>query len=160
MTFKSCSIAISGSTYVSAPPHKPSDPRHTHTSPRQDIAHTTITGLETSPYHDKITKNASSPPAKSPIRFSSETDRVYTSDSSQPITILENGKPRFEFARDMLPDVVVWNPWEAKAESMADFRPVELYKKMVCVECGSVNGWNTLEAGDTWEGGQRIKAVL
>ncbi len=40
---------------------------------------------------------------------------------------------------------------------MADFGPADGYKRMLCVEIGSVSGWNTLEAGDTWEGGQRIK---
>jgi len=57
----------------------------------------------------------------------------------------------------MMNDVVVWNPWEKKAGSMADFGPADGYKRMLCVEIGSVSGWNTLEAGDTWEGGQRIK---
>lgn len=126
----------------------------------QDISHTTITGFESAPFHDKVLKNPTSPPAESPIKISSETDRVYTTDPSQLITVLENGKPRFEFTRDMLPDVVVWNPWEAKAKTMADFGPEGAYHHMVCVEAGSVSAWNTLEAGDTWEGGQRIKAIL
>jgi len=55
--------------------------------------------------------------------------------------------------------VVVWNPWVEKAKGMADFGPEDGYKKMVCVETGSVAAWNTLEAGDTWEGGQRIKRL-
>jgi len=59
----------------------------------------------------------------------------------------------------MLSDVVVWNPWDAKAKSMADFGPEDGWKKMVCVETGSVAQWNTLEAGDTWEGGQRIRTL-
>ena len=93
-----------------------------------------------------------------PIAFDSETDRVYSSAPSQLLTITEQGKPRFEIARDMLGDAVVWNPWDKKAAGMADFGPEGGWKKMVCVEAGSVNTWNTLEAGDTWEGGQQIKA--
>ena len=46
-----------------------------------------------------------------------------------------------------------------KSKGMADFGPEDGYKKMVCVETGSVAAWNTLEAGDTWEGGQRIKTL-
>lgn len=133
---------------------------HKKCLPPQDINKTTVTGLEPSPYHDKITKNPFSPPSKSPISISSETDRVYASDASHLITVLENGKPRLEITRDMLPDVVVWNPWEAKAKSMPDFGPEGAWNGMVCVEAGSVRGWNTLEAGETWEGGQRMKALL
>lgn len=59
----------------------------------------------------------------------------------------------------MLGDVVVWNPWDKKAASMADFGPEDGWTNMVCVEAGSVGSWNTLEAGDTWEGGQRVKAL-
>ncbi len=39
---------------------------------------------------------------------------------------------------------------------MADFAPADGYKNMVCVEPGYVANWNVLEAGETWEGGQRI----
>ena len=43
---------------------------------------------------------------------------------------------------------------------MSDFGPVpDGYKKMVCVEPGSVKGWVTLEAGEAWEGGCRVKAL-
>lgn len=79
-------------------------------------------------------------------------------DPSQEIAILEKGKPIFEFTRDMLPDVVVWNPWIEKSKTMSDLAPEDAYKRFICVETGSVS-WNTLEAGDTWEGGQRIKAL-
>ena len=69
----------------------------------------------------------------------------------------ENKKAKFEITRDELGDVVVWNPWAGKAGSMADFGPSDGWKKMICVETGAVSKWNNLEAGDTWEGGQRIK---
>lgn len=98
-------------------------------------------------------------PAGKPISIRSETDRIYTAAPEQAIEILEKGKDRYELTRDMLSDVVVWNPWLEKAKGMADFGPEDGYKKMVCVEAGSVSAWNTLDAGDTWEGGQRIKAL-
>ena len=59
----------------------------------------------------------------------------------------------------MLPDVVVWNPWEAGPKNMGDLGPDDAHQNMICVEAGSVGSWMTLEAGDTWEGGQRIKAL-
>lgn len=55
---------------------------------------------------------------------------------------------------------MVWNPWIEKAKGMADFGPDEAYKNMICVEAGSVSGWQTIEAGDSWEGGQTIKSRL
>ena len=79
-------------------------------------------------------------------------------DPTKQIAIHEKGKTRFEFTRDMLPDVVVWNPWIEKSKTMADLAPKDAYKKFICVETGSVK-WNTVEAGDTWEGGQRVKAL-
>ena len=104
------------------------------------------------PRKNPLTTNPSpSPPA--------ETDRVYSSPATQVLTIDENKKARYEITRDMLGDVVVWNPWEHKASSMADFGPEGAWRKMVCVEAGSVGEWNKLEAGDTWEGGQRIRVL-
>lgn len=97
-------------------------------------------------------------PRQVSITFDKETDRVYTK-AGKPITILEKDKPRFEVKRDALGDVVIWNPWEEKVKGMADFAPADGYKSMVCVEAGSVGQWLTLEGGDTWEGGQRIKAL-
>ena len=94
-----------------------------------------------------------------PITFPGEVDRTYTSDASKALVVSEGGKTRYEITRDLLSDVVVWNPWVEKSKSMADFGPEDGYKKMVAVETGSVSQWNTLEAGDTWEGGQRIRLV-
>ncbi|KAL8721269.1 MAG: hypothetical protein Q9225_002011 [Loekoesia sp. 1 TL-2023] len=124
-----------------------------------DITKTVISGLEESPLIDKTQGAKQVGPAKKSISIDSETDRVYTLDPDKAITVAEQGTPRYEITRDMLSDVVIWNPWIEKAKGMADFGPEDGYKKMVCVEAGSVSAWNTLEAGDTWEGGQRIKTL-
>jgi glucose-6-phosphate 1-epimerase len=62
--------------------------------------------------------------------------------------------------RDNLQDVVVWNPWTEKAKDMSDFEPKDGYKNMLCVEAGQVSGWVKVEAGETFEGSQMIKAAL
>ncbi|KAL8948891.1 MAG: hypothetical protein Q9222_004963 [Ikaeria aurantiellina] len=124
-----------------------------------DIKETAVSGLEKASFKDKVQGGKEVEPAGQPIKIGSETDRVYTAAPEQPITVLEGGTGRYEISRDMLSDVVVWNPWIEKAKGMADFGPEDGYRKMVCVEAGSVTAWNTLEAGDTWEGGQRIKMV-
>ena len=122
----------------------------------QDISDVSVSGLEKVTYADKVgggkTKDSEA------ITVSSEVDRVYHVDPSKGIAISEKDKTRFEFTRDMLPDVVVWNPWIDKSKTMSDLGPEEAYKKFICVEAGSVSG-NTVQAGDTWEGGQRVRAL-
>lgn len=99
-------------------------------------------------------------PSDEPLTIAAETDRIYTVALEQAITVLTKGdRPRFRLERDMLPDAVVWNPWEAKAKSMADLGPEDAWRRFLCVEAGSVSRWNTLDAGDSWEGGQRIRAI-
>ena len=122
----------------------------------QDISNVSVSGLEKITFADKV--GGGKKEESEAITVSSEVDRVYHVDPSQKIAISEKDKTRFEFTRDMLPDVVVWNPWIEKSKTMADLAPEDAYKRFICVETGSVS-WNTLEAGDTWEGGQRIKAL-
>lgn len=94
------------------------------------------------------------------MTITEETDRIYQGlDPTVPIVMgsATGSKPLFSITREALTDVVVWNPWAEKAKSMADFGPDDAYKNMICVEAGAVSGWQTLEGGDFWEGGQSIK---
>lgn len=125
----------------------------------QSISQTSITGLESTPYTDKVQGGKIIKGETNPVTISSEVDRVYSSPLAQPIIVAEKNKPCYEITRDMMGDVVVWNPWTAKAKTMADFGPEGAYERMLCVEAGSVGEWNKLEAGDTWEGGQIIKLL-
>lgn len=125
----------------------------------QDISQTTVSGLEKASYKDKVQGGPDVEAAGQPISINSEVDRVYSAPLEQAITVSEKGEGCFEITRDMLSDVVVWNPWVEKAKGMADFGPDDAYMNMICVEAGSVSAWNNLEAGDAWEGGQRIKAL-
>jgi glucose-6-phosphate 1-epimerase len=141
----------------------------------------------TSSYIDKTsTPVATKPASTADLKISWETDRVYQSVPG-PIKISEGGKPRYEVTRENLDDVVVWNPWTEKSKGMADFGPADGYKQMsgstlfvltchfestpsleehvtdkapVCVEAGAVNGWQKLDPGDAFEGGQIIRSLL
>ncbi|KAE8352921.1 galactose mutarotase-like domain-containing protein [Aspergillus coremiiformis] len=128
-----------------------------------DIADIRVKSLESKTYVDK-TQNAAVITETSPaIEINKETDRVYQSlDPKVPIIVSSatDDKPIFSITREGLNDVVVWNPWIEKAKGMADFSPDEAFKNMICVEAGSVVGWQTLEAGDFWEGGQTIRPRL
>jgi glucose-6-phosphate 1-epimerase len=94
------------------------------------------------------------------VTIPGETDRVYhpAKPPSEPVTICEDGKAKCSLVRDNLTEVVVWNPWSVKAAGMSDFEPKDGWQQMICVEPGSVKGWQTLEPGDTFEGTQMIMA--
>lgn len=127
----------------------------------QDVSTIAITGLESASYVDKLTDpiSTNTAPSSGELSISAKTDRVYTpaGGPSTAIQVTDGGKKKFSVARDNLNEVVVWNPW-TDASSMADFKTAEGYKQMICVEAGAVKGWQKLESGETWEGGQTITA--
>lgn len=125
----------------------------------QDIASTQVTGLESVPFTNKVPSPEQSKPTNSAITFESETDRVYTG-VEKPVSVVASGRPAYEVRLEGLADVVVWNPWSEKAKGMSDFGPEDGWKKMVCVEAGSVEKFAKIEGGETWEGRQTIRAVL
>lgn len=85
---------------------------------------------------------------------------MYKSIKQDTTSIVQDRKSRVDIQRDNLVDSVVWNPWIEKAKGMSDFEPKDGYKNMICVEVGAVDGWQKLEAGDTFEGGQIVKSHL
>ncbi|KAK3180162.1 hypothetical protein K4F52_008464 [Lecanicillium sp. MT-2017a] len=123
----------------------------------KDIAAVEVTGFEDAPYVDKV-DGARAKTQAGVINFSGETDRVYTPPQGpkHPIIVTEGGRQLFRLVRDNLEDVVVWNPWVDKSASMGDFEPKDGWKNMVCVEAGSVSGWQKLDKGDAFEGAQTI----
>jgi glucose-6-phosphate 1-epimerase len=125
----------------------------------QDISAVSVSGLESSPCIDKIAKTTTTSPP-SALSITSPTDRVYTpaGGPSTPIIVSEGGKTKFTVVRDNMNEVVVWNPWADGVQIIGDFEPKEGYKEMICVEAGAVKGWQKLEAGETWEGGQVLLA--
>jgi glucose-6-phosphate 1-epimerase len=126
----------------------------------QDISKTTVTGLAGVQYVDKVLDATTHTQSSPTLAITGEVDRVYGSIPQDTTTVLEDGKPTFDVVRDNLDDTVVWNPWKEKAAAMGDFEPKDGYKNMLCVEVGSVKGWQKLEAGDGFEGGQLIKSLL
>lgn len=127
---------------------------------KQDITQVSVDGLDASQYVDKV-DGATTKTQSSSVTITGETDRVYTpaKGPSEPVVVTEGGKGVFSVVRDNLNDVVVWNPWTEKATGMGDFAPKDGFKQMICVEAGSVKGWQTLEAGDAYEGAQTITAL-
>ncbi|KAK7420165.1 hypothetical protein QQZ08_010521 [Neonectria magnoliae] len=122
-----------------------------------DISSVEVSGLEDSEYIDKL-DNLATLKQSSAVTFSGETDRIYTPAKGprHPVVVSDAGKPLFRIVRDNLDQVVVWNPWVDKAASTKDFSPKDGWKNMVCVEPGTVKGWQKLEAGDAFEAAQTI----
>ncbi|KAI9931057.1 hypothetical protein MW887_010714 [Aspergillus wentii] len=128
-----------------------------------DITKIRVKNLESKTYVDKVRNTSTFTEESSALPITQETDRVYQAlDPKVPIVVASSDDDQaiFSITREALNDVVVWNPWIEKAKGMADFGPDEAYQKMICVEAGSVSGWQTLEAGDSWEGGQTIRPKL
>ncbi|CAK7204509.1 hypothetical protein SEUCBS139899_007266 [Sporothrix eucalyptigena] len=123
-----------------------------------DITQVQVDGLGGAPYSDKVDGFKVKTQAEGKVEITGETDRVYkpAGGAAQALTIVEGGKPKYGIARDNLSDAVVWNPWSDKTKSIGDFAPKDGYKNMLCVEPGSVSGWQTLEPGDAFEGAQSI----
>ncbi|CAM1510141.1 Fc.00g004760.m01.CDS01 [Cosmosporella sp. VM-42] len=123
----------------------------------KDISSVGIAGLEDSPYLDKMA-GAKEETQSSAVTFEGETDRIYTPalGPKHPVIISEAGTQSFNITRDNLDQVVVWNPWVDKSAATKDFAPKDGWKNMVCVEPGSVKGWQKLEKGDAFEAAQTI----
>ena len=123
----------------------------------QDITSVDVTGLENSPYVDKV-DGAKTKTQDATVTITGETDRVYTpaKGPTEPVVINQSGSTRFRIVRDNLDQVVVWNPWVDKSAGMGDFEPKDGWKNMICVEAGAVEGWQKLEKGDAFEGAQTI----
>lgn len=102
-----------------------------------DVTAISISGLKGVSYLDKVASFLEKTETSDAIRIASEVDRVFlntpgTVDISDP----RLGR-RIRVEKEGSASTVVWNPWVAKAQQMADFGNEE-YEQMVCVESGNV----------------------
>lgn len=104
-----------------------------------DIAAVAVHDLEQVSYRDQL--NGKTDRAKAPIRFDSETDRIYQTEKAR-VTLRDKGQE--DKRKDTLPSatqinsfghnaIVVWNPWQNKAASMNDIAP-DHWRHFICVE--------------------------
>ncbi|WPG98243.1 glucose-6-phosphate 1-epimerase [Acrodontium crateriforme] len=126
----------------------------------KDISKTTVNGLGSQPYVDKVLNATTHTQTTPSLSITGEVDRVYAQIRQDTTSIVEDGKPSIDVVRDNLDDTVVWNPWIEKANGLGDFEPKDGYKNMICIEVGAVDGWQKLEPGETFEGGQIVKSNL
>lgn len=97
-----------------------------------DIGRTTIAGLDTCEYLDKV-GNVAGVKQRGAVSFSGETDRVYlntTATCSIDDPVLRRS---IRVAKGNSASTVVWNPWSEKEKTFADMAPGE-YTEMLCLE--------------------------
>lgn len=97
-----------------------------------DVEQVTISGLDQSPYWDKVERKARSQTGD--LVISGQVDRVY--DTSATVRVA-TGQRTLEITTTGSKSTVVWNPGAAKAQTMDDFGDQD-YRRMVCVESGNV----------------------
>ncbi len=125
---------------------------HTYFAVR-DIAATRVHGLQGTTYLDSLRDEARETETPAAIAFAAETDRIYLATPDR-LTI-DDGMRAVQIVKSNMPDVVVWNPWDAKAQRLADFGDDE-YLRMVCVETGAITPAITLAPGTQWDGVTRF----
>lgn len=121
-----------------------------------DVSDTLATNLMDATCYDQLIGESYA--EKSPmLSFQEEFDRVYRNvPTDRTIQLVDRGNVLMSVDRDNLPDAVVWNPWDKKAASMADFAPKNGYLKMLCVEPGHVSSFVPLKPGSRWSALQSL----
>lgn len=109
-----------------------------------EIAPVRVHGLDQVAYLDKTDQNRRKV-QDGPIQIVSETDRVYL-DTAGEVELVDSSR-RIRVAKEASLTTVVWNPWVAKAQAMADFGDAE-WQRMICIEtCNVADFAVTLAAG-------------
>jgi len=130
---------------------------HTYLS-AGDITYAELIGLGGTTYVDKTAAGALKTHRDKELRVTAETDRIYLGAPS-PLRFIDHTRDTaVEIARSGFPHIVVWNPWESAARSLADMEDDD-YLGMLCVEAALVGRELRLDGGASWSGSQRL-AVL
>jgi len=114
-----------------------------------------ILGLKGVEYIDKVDQMKVKKEEAEEKKIAQETDYVYM---NTPATLtLRDGKHGrlFVVEKHGFTDAVVWNPWEEKAKTMADFSKEE-YLEMICVEAAVVKTPVILQRGEKWVGNVNV----
>jgi glucose-6-phosphate 1-epimerase len=113
-----------------------------------DIAQTTVQGLDGGAYFDKV-QNFAPGQQSGAVRFSGETDRIYT-DTAADCLIDDTANNRLiRVAKQGSTSTVVWNPWSEREKALADMAPGE-YRQMLCLEtCNAGPDEVTVMPGET-----------
>ena len=117
-----------------------------------DVAQARLLGLDGRAEWDAVVDRHGA--AAPELRFAGEFDRVY---SAAPQGYeLHDGPHVLHVEQDMdWAQTVVWNPGADKCAALADM-PADGWQHMLCVEAAHVYEPICIEAGDFWQGAQRL----
>jgi len=104
----------------------------------RDIRDTEVTGLEQTPFLDRLVGTEPVPGEPDPVRFGSPTDRIYLATTAWMAIRDVQGKRSVLVRKDSSDATVVWNPWIDNARAMDDFGDDD-WKRMVCVEVCNIS---------------------
>lgn len=103
-----------------------------------DIRAVGVTGLEGTPYIDKVDAFTRKRHGTEPLRITGETDRVFLGTQARCVVEDRALGRRLVVDKSGSNSTVVWNPWQVKAAEMADLEP-EDWRRMVCVETANAS---------------------
>jgi glucose-6-phosphate 1-epimerase len=121
-----------------------------------DIRNVSVSGLQGTPYLDKVDAMRRKTDNEPAVRFTDQVDRTYL-DTKAACTIDDTGWGRkIVVAKTGSRTTVVWNPAQKRATELTDIGP-DAWAGFVCVETANV-GQNqvTLPAGQTHEMRARV----
>ncbi|CAM9706927.1 unnamed protein product [Ascophyllum nodosum] len=126
-----------------------------------EISEVKIEGFHNVGYVDQLQNNKSFTDDRPQAGFAEEVDRIYSGEMGD-VSIVDGTKVSNSCVKkaagdeSCVPvDVVLWNPWIAKSQALADFDDEE-YHKMVCIEPGIVSQFHTIAPGETFSLKQAI----
>ncbi|XP_020261541.1 putative glucose-6-phosphate 1-epimerase isoform X1 [Asparagus officinalis] len=123
-----------------------------------DVSEVRVEGLETLDYLDNLEGKERFTEQTDAVTFDGEVDRVYLSTPSKIAVIDHERKRTLELRKQGFPDAGVWNPWEKKAKSLADFGD-EDYMSMLCVDSAVVETPIVLKPDEEWTASQELSIV-
>lgn len=97
-----------------------------------DVTTVAIDGLDQTTYVDKVDAGQRKL-QHGPVTIDGEIDRVYLATAAATTLRDPGGQRRIMIAKSGSRSTVVWNPWQAKAQQLADFGDEE-FRTMLCVE--------------------------
>lgn len=117
----------------------------------QDIANTTLEGLQGCDYEDKVNGGTLHRETHYDLAIDGVIDRIY-GDVVAPL-LLRDGEATLNIEHDGFSDAVIWNPGEAWAARLSDLSAGD-WRRFVCVEAAQVQQPVVLAPDERWSGSQ------
>ena len=124
-----------------------------------DVREASVRGLRSVRYRDAAAGNAQGQQEGEVLEAGAgggELDRIYFAVSG-PLEVRDAVR-RTRVAMTGFTDVVVWNPGEERAASLADLEPGG-WLRMLCVEAAAIGAPVRLAPGERWTGRQTLTAL-